>query len=557
MSLLLFPDEVIHEIIYHLTSGSVCLNLTETSAGYARLRRPEGSFTPNTCKIPLGYMDLLALSTTCTRLRIMCGESLFSFISLVRRSEIDAILAYSTRMDKWSDSRGLHRQFMKEVLESNFSQCSEEELAKMSFRPSVNGDKHFWSKYQRTFSVNHYVTELEISNESLKNGDLSLFPALASLQVLDKPARIELPRDSVAAFGSKLKKLAINLETLLGCGHLLRLLPQLHELNLICDIHSLIPNASLTELKKAFGNRNKLSIFTFFVTDPDLLQYTEYMDFLHHILATGIIKTFILRLTRKVGLQATAKTWEVFDRAEKSWPAFVNALNSCNTLNSVMIDFDLISRLLFPLAFVLPERESPFPPHVSFYLIDYSLSVPKLLFRPREIVANIIQAIRATEVVFIYGEVIDQSHLHAIGVMSNLLMYLASDSHRASPYIGVAKVSMEKAWSTSDDSLVRHHYESLIDSYEAADKGTADKKELASRIVNVSLGDHHVFSSPRYRRREEYSVVAQKSSHGDTMPIMLPTFKLQSRDYFWAAESMLRDLEHYCMREKALSSIWD
>lgn len=553
MSLLLFPDEVIHEIVGLLTSARDFLlveDLVENShPPLLALTSPDNH--------PV-LQHVVALSSTCVRLRILCGHVLFATVSLVRQSEIDAILAYSTRMDKWSDSKGLLRRFMKEILETGFRRCAREELARLSFRPSVNGDRHFWSNYQRNFSANNYVTELEITNETLRNDDLVMFPALASLKVLDKPldAPVHLAL-SGGNFGCHLSTLAINLETLLGCEYLLQLLPQLAALDVICDTNSLVPGDSLARLKTAFGPRSNLSAFTFFVTDPDLLLYREFLDLFKHILATGPVETFTLRLTRKVGHRASAQTWELLDSPQRSGPEFINALNSSTSLSSVTIDFDLLSKLQFPVPFHIANHKSQPRSSMCFSLIDYSLSVPKLLFRPREIVANMIQALGATEVVFIYGEVIDQSHLHAIGVMSNLLVCLASDVRRPTPYFGVRKVSMEKAWSMSDDALVRHHYETLIDKFEAAEKGGARKKELAAKILHVSIRDHHDFASPRYRRREEYLVVTQDCGPGTVMPIMLPVLELLSRDHFWAAEASLRDLEHYCMREKSLSSIWD
>lgn len=394
------------------------------------------------------------------------------------------------------------------------------------------------------------MSELEITNGSLKNGDLAIFPSLTTLKVLDKPAQVD-PDGLLAASPPNLSQLSINLETLLGCESLLLLLPQLKELNLICDINSLVPQVSLLKLKEAFGSSNNLSSFKFFITDPDLLQYVEFVDIFRHILSTGPVETFVLRLIRKVGQRASIKKWSIFSDPENTGQAFVAALDTSSFLRCVMIDYDLMTRLLFPPRYLAPKRKMKTNEPVSFYLIDYSLSVPKLHFKPREAVANIIQSIGANEVVFIYGEVVDQSHILAMGVISNLLMYLVSDS-RALAYLGVTQVSMEKAWSTSDDSLVRHYFESLIDSYDAAEKSSVIKRDLAAKIYSLSIRDVYVFSSPRYRRREDYVVLLGSTS----MPIMMPTNGLKSRDSFWASESMMKDLEHYCMREKPLSSIW-
>lgn len=557
MSLLHLPDEILQEIISY-TSIKESDNYSEHEFSQQSLVSSlvilPGSFTSSTSESHTNLHDLVSFLSTCTRLRNLCGQLIFQHISLVRTSEIDALLAYPTRMDKWSDRKGLLRKFMREILQASFRRCSREELARLSFRPSVNGDRGFWSRYQRNFSANHYVTDLEVTNELLRNGEILVFENLKSLSVLDKPGTIS-PTENYGSLLPNLLCLCINLETLIGCEFLLESLPRLTGLLIICDINGLQPKESLSKLISSFGKTNNLHNFTFFVTDPDLLQYTEFLQLFQHILATGHIEIFNLRLTRKVGHREPLQKWEVLENPQKSGVHFVNALNSCPYLRSVMIDFDLLSNLQFPPHFHTPKEQKR--QNLCFTLIDYSLSVPKLLFKPREIVANVIQSLGATEVLFIYGEVIDQSHLHAIGVMSNLLVCLASDPHRVSPYFGVQRVSMEKAWSMSDDQLVRHHYEDLIDKYEQSKKGTAQKSEIGKKIARAKLTDHHLFASPRYRRREEYEVVLQDCGGGCVMPLMLPVLENARSTIFWSYESSLRVLEHYCMREKALSSIWD
>lgn len=556
MSLLLLPNEVISKVIHFLTNNCGLEDLENVVLD---------SFALNSSRIG-NYSDVLALSSTCVRLRELCGAQLFAFVSLVRQSEIDAIMAYPSRMDKWSDRRDIHRRFMNEVLETNFLLCLREELAMPSSQATqndTNGYSHPYSRYQSELSLNHYVTVLEVPNRWLRNRDLAFFSSLKRLKVLDQPVPVteivyHCPvRDpdedlySVLEF-SHLTSLSVNMETLLLCDLLLQVLPQLTELSVIVDFNCLEPEQSLLALLNALGNRHSLCSFTFFTTDPSILQYTEFVEFLRALLFTGPVHSLILRLTRKSGLQAEPKTWHINPPAETG-PIFLDALVVSSTLSSLMVDFDIINKLQFPEKYEVPVRETH-SPDVRFYLIDDSLSVPKLLFRPRQIVGNIIQAILALEVVFIYGEVIDQSHLHAIGVMSNLLVYLALAPHRV-PYTAIRKVSMEKAWSVSDDTLVRHHYESLLLDYECAREAPSKKRDLHSKICDVSLTRSHAFTSPRYRKREEYSVVFPEDE--DAVPIILPTMSLSPRDNFWSVEALLTDLDHYCMREKTLSRIWD
>lgn len=541
-SLLDLPEEVLHVVIFWLTHGNVRLN----SGNLDSQDRPPHTFTPNRCRIQIGYDDLMSLSMTCIRLRSVCGPGLFGFLSLVRQSEIDAILDYPSRLDKWSDSKVFQRAYVTEVLKASFRKCSDAELAKKSFRENVNGDVR-WSRYQG-FSCNNYVTQLEICNDTLKSGDLVHFPQVRSLRVLD--CALTSPTQVKCTFGPHLSSLSINIGSLLR-PDLLLWSSRLTRLDTVCDVNDLHPGHSFEVLKQKLASF-RLHQLNLFVNDPDVLRYVEFVDFLKFLVAHGTIESLSIRLTRKKGHSAKAPNWDIL---ECNGPAFLDALHS-PVLANVMLDYDIISRLLFPEEFHLDNRVgSP----VCFSLIDYSLSVPKLLFRPREIVANLIQGVGATEVVFIYGEVIDQAHLHAIGVMSNLLVYLALDAHRPTPYANIGHVSMEKAWSVADDSQVRTHYEKLMDAWEASPKGDARRK-LLLEIVLLFRAEPHLFTSPRYRRREHYLVFPQQCvmNEGNPVPIMLPLpQELGKKDSFWTVETSLRDLEHYGVRERVLSSIWD
>lgn len=535
MSLLLLPDEILNQIICCASEG----------ADPNSLARSRHTFSPNSVRIRQGYDDLASLSMTCVRLRNMCGPVLFPFLSLVRKSEIDAILAYPTRLDKWSDCRVYRRAYFKELLESNFRECSDAELAKKSFRTSVSGDVRFWSRYQRSFSANNHVTELEICNETLRSGELGHFPLLRNLRVLDSALLVPIDEHSLLLI--QIALLLINFGTFLRSDAILLWVSHLERLDTVCEVNDLHPGHSFSNLKSKLSGPIRLRQFNFFVNDADVLRYAEFVDFLRFLVQKGSIESISIRLTRKNG-HANINKWNIL---ENNGPAILEALRS-PALRSVTLDYDVISKLEFPADYQPVSAEKA---ELCFTLVDYSLSVPKLLFKPREIVANTIQALGATEVVFIYGEVIDQAHLHAIGVMSNLLVYLALDSKRN--YSKITKVSMEKAWSVADDTLVRTHYEKLMDSWETAPKG-AQRQSFHRDIVRVALDENHLFTSPRYRRRDNYIVIPQDSTaQGALVPIMLPTFAQNiPRDAFWSVESSLRDLEHYGVREKALSRLW-
>lgn len=530
MSLLALPDELLLAVVAHLAPPHAPLPLT---------------FAPN-CARP-NYADLLSLASTCSRLRQLCAPQIFRFASLVRRLAIDAVLAYPLRLDKWSDRLRYRHAMVDEIIAYGFQQCNAELLGGSS-------------RYVRRLACCNYVAALEIGNASLAAGELHLFPNLHMLKVLDTP--LDGPEVGLAVpVLAQLEALSVNFQTLLHSPQLLAQLRKVQRLDTLMDEQAL--NSGDFAFVKHRTPRLALRELNVFVTDPEVLRYRHFVDLVAHLASHSPLESVSIRLTRKTGSADQARERDAFATHQETGPAFLAALHASRCMRSVTVDFDIINWLLFPMDWAPPahapepegddERE---PEGVVFTLIDYTLSVPKLLFHPREIVANIVQSIRATEVVFIYGELIDQAHLHAIGVMSNLLVYLALDSHRAAPYSSITRVGMEKAWSVSDELLLRHHYEELLDRHEAAPAASLVRAQLHRDIVTLCPYEKLVRNSPRFRVREQYIVIAQSCALGSVVPIMLPA-KESLETHFWSIEASLRDMEHYCMRQRSLLRFWD
>ncbi|KAF3990109.1 hypothetical protein FT663_01481 [Candidozyma haemuli var. vulneris] len=547
-----FPEAIVNRIVFWLTDGSLNLDSAADKEKFPRDDKPALSFSANSFKFD-NYNDVLSLSSTCKRLRQLCGPGLFSFLSLVRISEMDSILNYPKRMDKFSDPMGLRRAYMKEVLETSFTFCGYAEEARRSFSSPQKLDS---SLYEHDLSINNYVTHLEASNDVLKCGELAKFPRLKHLKLLDQALEVDDTKTSIAVCPS-LNSLSIHFSSLLHSNGLMQLVPQLTRLDIICDFNSLDPSNSFGKVIDTLqATQLHLKQLNLFVNEPRVLLYEDFLAFLDFILSDSPLESLSIRLTRRQ--TSGTRYWTIV--SSFSGPLLLDILSKGTFLADVITDFNIIQPLEFPEEYEVSKRAGKLPARVGFTLVDYSLNVPKLLFNPRKIVANIVGCINATQVSFVYGEVIDNAHLHAIGLMSNLLIYIGTGSSAEDPYCGVKVVTLEKAWSMADDTLVRSHCERMVDDWDAAPAGSATRSDMKRQITAISRAQQYEFSSPRYRRRENYVVIPQPCvlSRGGGVPIMLPIQKGRvPPDTFSTVESSLRDMEHYCFHDKALSSIWD
>lgn len=483
-SLLLLPDELLCHIVYYLTGIQLFFKQHES-----RYLQPNQCFVYLSNRHRLGnhVSDILNLSLTCYRFRELLGVALFGFISLRRSSEIDSILSYPRRMDRWSDSDRLSREFDDLILAS-----------------------------VRSVGISNFVNDLEISNCYLDK--LLLFRNLHTLKVLDTPFL-----GKVFNTGLNVTRLSINAETLL---HFDDHFPNMYHLDLVTDIHALEPQ-SLGELAKFGSNLNSLNLF---VTDTNVLLSAEMLAFFLSILRNGNLKNVAVRAIRKIGQRAPLKQWEL---ASNSGPSFINSLQSLS-LATVMIDYEFLRNLEFPVT----QNNHSLNPLACFTLVDPVLSLLKLDHVQLKHLAQVVEGFRPREFALAYGEVIIQSHFQAFGAVQTFLGIIPPNL--------VTVISLEKAWSVADDSLVRKYYEDLIDTYDRTDQ------LKVQRVADVSFTESFLFSTPSFRNREYFQV-----RYDGEMAFVPCDFSMGTANRLWDIESSLRDLEHYCIREKKLSSIWD
>lgn len=516
MPLLMLPDEIINLIIYFYIPQA------DHGRGYGYC-----SIRPRLKSV---FRGLINLSSTCYDLRRILGKHVFLFTSLVRRSELDSIMAYPRRMDGWSNFLEYRHLFIS--------------MAKAHYGPFHRGTDAGKRNYIASF-----VTRLEIPNVSLTNGDLHLFPELTHLSVLAEPmgscTEIKLPQTMA------LTSLSLNIETLVASQELTRIASGCSRLDLLCDFNFCDPGTCFPYLQQQFINNSFREVDLFF-SDSQALRYTSVVEFLGFIFASRV-ERLSLRLYKKTSGRTGPQFRQQIDSPIVSGLKLVEIISLSPYIKSLTMDLEMISRLDFETGTPIQQRvfKADFD-DVCFTLVDYSLSVPKLLFRPREAVANIIQALHASSIVFAYGEVIDQAQLHALSVIRDLVLYLGLTSQRNSSYLGINMVFLEKAWSTSDDSMVRRYYELVIDA--SKEKLSQNSQDAESKILGVCLTDLPSLTSARYRQREAF-YVGHDCGHDGNWPMVEWTLN-HGKDAFWSVETSLRDLEHYSARERVLLSLW-
>lgn len=482
-SLLLLPDEVLYHIIYCLTG--LQLESKRPESRFPQLLH--NAYSSNHRRLGDHLLDVISLSLTCIRLRQLLGWSLFGFVSLSRCSEIDSILSYPRRMDRWSNAEQLSREF-DALVKNNLCRLK----------------------------ISNFVESLEISNCYLDQ--LHLFCNVSTLKVLDTPLWGKFPDP-----GLTVTRLSINAETLQNCGSIF---PNLNHLDLIADIHALEPH-SFAQMSQC---TSRLTTFNMFVTETNILLFLEILRFFETILRQGNLKYFALRAVRKIGQRAPSREWAL---APNPGGSFLASMLS-PLLETVMVDYEFLHKL----EFLDSERKQPGNSLTCFTLVDSVLSLFKLSPAELRTLVQIVEAFRPKEFALAYGEVIVQSHFQAFAAVQ---MFLAS----LPPHI-VTVASLEKAWAVADDSLVRKHYEELIDAYDSTNR------LLVQKVANVSYTEKLLFSTPRFRNREYFQVF-----YDGGMAFFQGDSSLGTANRLWEIETSLRDLEHYCIREKKLSSIWD
>lgn len=531
------PEQIIHEVLFWLTDSLLVLEASADDRRFPLNERPPLLFTPNSCKFN-NYSSVLQLSTTCRRFRRLLAPALFSFLSLVRTSEIDSILKYATdKANSAKHSQSFGTQYAK-IIESIQSFAKHSALKQ--------------TPDQKCWRMNNYVTHLEATQDVLTIGSpisISAFPVLRHLKILDKRPL----SNALVLFGdTQLFSLAIHLACLCSCGALISGLRKLQRLDLVLDMSTMYPKRPENNLLDPLGlldigdklSNSSLKQLNLFIMSPEVLLLNDFLEFLTHTVGGSAIESLTIRTFKS--RETLGSQWGLIE--SPNGPRFLAILKCAKLLVNLTLDYAFMKYLKFPQNYpITNEHEKSIP--VSLNIVDESFGLPTLLPIEREVVTYIIATIRSTHVGLIYGRVQEGSHLNALSFINNLLSHLGSFSSSNQILI----VSLYEAWSYSDDGMMRDYYQKVINSIEAESKNSEARK-FKMALLNASRISRFDFNSPRYQKQEFYSVRPQGGLLSmDTKPVYQSELPI---DNFNSAEASLRDLEYYSCPSKELSAIW-
>ncbi|RCK64642.1 hypothetical protein Cantr_00005 [Candida viswanathii] len=520
---------------------------------------PRHAYISSTIRIPQAFNDILALSTTCSTLRIKLAPRLFHTLSLVRLNQVDAILATPKSQELFSDKKRIHRELFKELIESNIESCGKAELARASFKTHVVGDKSYKSRYESSLLMTRYVSYLECDNSSLNGDDLKYFPNVSALRVLDVGASYQLNSQDKLP---RLEYLAINARTLIHCPLLLASVRHLKRLDLFLDYGNLPFDVGISPLIEELKGSIALNELVLFLNNSYTIGYIDTINLLQQVKANSrnIEKLTIRYKRRKSESTVDQSKWVLYGGCvgDKLLEVFEGLLE-------VVLDISILDIIKFRQeAYNSAVGEIPARNNKLLILVDQAIVGPTISANMRENTGVVIRHCHFTSISFQYGESIEESHIHVLKLLTDFVQWLSNGRmDKEQNYTGIKSISLEKCWSVTDDSLVREHISDLI-----ASKSLDNLKNVKPWVTSM-------YNSPRYKDAESYNVVYVKETGMRIMDsrgyligvsdseidkaIFTVVDKKSGVRYintsFWSGESSLIDFEQYSIQQRK-SLLW-
>ncbi|ODV77053.1 uncharacterized protein CANTADRAFT_34704, partial [Suhomyces tanzawaensis NRRL Y-17324] len=517
---------------------------------------PSYTLVLNHLRVGPRYASLVALSSTCSYLRKVLGPLLFANLSLVRENQIDVVLATPAVMQQYSDKKRYHREFIKEVLHTNITECANAELAKTSFRAGINGDPSFQCNYQTSLGINNYITYVECDNSTVQGPDLALFPRLEALKVLDTSMAEPTDVSTAPLYRqlAALRFLSINASTLVHARGLESVLPQLTRLDLGLDFDDMDPVAGLGGLRDAFKS-SRLRELNLFIDRSPSVAYVEFLAFIQHIAyqCKELCSLYIRVIRKQKPMAAPRQTakgrWSVH-QGRPLGSVYVEFLSKLGHLRNVGFDLAILRMFEFSAE---PSTESTKPAaELSLTIVNVALTGTRLERGPLSGLVRFIRALKVTEIRLQYGEVVDNSHLQALTMLTGLVSVVCS-SETYPYYDGLQRVSLERCWSVSDDSFRRRYYYVDLDLLPQSDH------QLRAKLAAATVWGRTQFNSPRYKVRESFQVVHTEHHDHRSSPHLKAsddgTNRYGSSRAFWSVETSLAELEQYGVVQRH-SQLW-
>ncbi|RLV89831.1 hypothetical protein JA1_004974 [Spathaspora sp. JA1] len=550
------PIEIINQIIFWISDTDLDLNLHNT-----RQTNPDWVFILNHVRCTGYYSTLINLSSTNSFFRQKLGPVLFKNLSLIRINSMDSVLSNPKTQEFYSDKKKYQREFIKELLHTNFQSCSREDLARTSFKSHVLGDTTYKSGFELKNSINNFITYLECDNSGLRGSTPSLFPNLKGLRVLDEASDETLIGDYHI---ESLDYLAINACTLINCPQMLKLLPKLKRLDLLLDYAEITIKSGISNIINEFKKVNKSNIqeLSLFLNSSFSIAYEDTISLLDVISNKSELKVLTLRTKRRRHIyypRQDQSRWSLYRTYSGD-----KLLSFLKTLDHFIIDIPILEVLSFhPNTYGRTPSDDSQTSSKTLTLVDQASTGPQFSTYSRDGAGVLLRVGQFTRLNFQYGESLEEGHLHALKLVSDFVQFMVDNcNERSKGYTGLKTLAIEKCWSVTDDSIRREYYCNImmkLNSLEA-------KEVMKYKLDSASVWGRTPLNSPRYRIRDVYDVTYKElTRHFDRVgdiptpkyeAVFYPKIDLMNNNSFWSTETSLTDFEQYSVHQ-IRSNIWN
>ena len=545
------PLEIFDNIIKRLSNGQAHLrNVKEAEGKY-----PAFTYITNSERYHGCYHDLLSLSSTSRSMRMKLGGVLFRSISLIRENQIDSLLSTPKTRQLYSDKKTYHREFMKELIGGNIEECSKSELARSSFKTHIIGDRSFKCYYEEKLCMCNFVTYLECDNEVLNSSELSMFPNISELRILDECATIYDTEIQCDVELPKLKSLAVHAQTLQTSNVLLKSLHNLRRLDLFLLFSDIASVDGLQRILVHLSQHNlALEEICLFLEQPYNLRYHDTVHLLKKVVSAPLLQKLTIRVKRrKSSLQLTQGEHQLYKESFSD-----EILKAFQKVEQLVIDFSLLDQIMLdPVIELLTHNSIGGKKQVT--IVDRAILSPKMTVRQKEVLGAIVRTCGFANLSFYYGESLEESHLHVLNIVTDFIRWIVDPiSTHGQVYCGLELVSIEKCWSITDESFIREGLKNCI----TEGKAKPD-------INRFKVWGRSALNSPRFRRREifdlsyhrlsQYNVTMEGGYYVGTSNIPTDSVTIvtsqatglkSEENHFWSAEASLCDFEQYCMHQR-------
>ncbi|KAG7195291.1 uncharacterized protein KQ657_003817 [Scheffersomyces spartinae] len=529
-------------------SEDVIIEIVQWLCPKAKEYTPDYCFSQNSIAFEnKAFGDLVLLSSTCQVLRRILGGKLFSNVSLVRFNEAQVIL----RAPK--------------------SESVDKEVA-------ICRILHDLLALKRGFTFNNFVQYLEAPVSVIYNNPLfqGQFPRLNALKVysngddLKKQKQQQFTYEAITPLVN-LEYMSSNALIIFNVPCLLASVGLVNRLDLLIDLSELTPNTEIAAITQAIEEHEKdrLVELNLFVTSIEALKQQEILSLI--IAASPLLEKLTIRTVRKSHLFVPKSEWGVGSVTGNDILGLIT--QTCKKLKLLAVSDELFTCFQFVLPGVRCRRTAP------LHLTYVRRPPTSFAFQGQDNLVAFTVGVGATSFHLLYFETELLRHHNQMDFLLVLLSMVSLEYC----YQDLKKVSVENCWSYENDSMMRAKFENQVDNSNLTDERI---KGIHRQLAMIHPWTRLALNTPYHKQKEEYSVVYCAkgldqyteilnqlwrlmpglmamilASSNSPLPLVRPLLGTPEMDKwrrdFWGVETSLLELEHYCLRDRQRSSLWD